>query len=40
MKEKSSMNNSLMGLNDPSSNHNFRVSGSNMVIKEIKSEEE
>lgn len=35
MKEKSSMSNSLMGLNDPASNHNFIASDSNLVIKEI-----
>jgi hypothetical protein len=34
MKEKSSVNNSMMGLNDPASYHNFRASDSNCVIKE------
>lgn len=40
MKEKSSINNSLMGLNDQGSNHNLIISHANLVIKEIENEDE
>ena len=40
MKEKSSINNSLMGLNDQASNHNMIISHANLVIKEIENEDE
>jgi hypothetical protein len=40
IKEKSSVNNSLMGLNDHGSNHNLIFSHANLVIKEIENEDE